>query len=84
MKQEGMCEILNPSDILISEKDDNPAGSCIIATMEGTRPILVELQALTSQSVFGFPKRSIMFSIRERVYFVRRTVICHTGKYAVP
>ena len=58
MKQEGMCEILNPSDILISEKNDNPAGSCIIATMEGTRPILVELQALTSQSVFGFPKRT--------------------------
>ena len=58
MKQEGMCEILNPSDILISERDDNPAGSCIIATMEGTRPILVELQALTSQSVFGFPKRT--------------------------
>ena len=58
MKEEGMCEILNPSDILISEKADNPAGSCIIATMEGTRPILVELQALTSQSVFGFPKRT--------------------------
>ena len=58
MKQEGMCEILNPSDILISERDDNPAGSCIIATMEGTRPILVELQALTTQSVFGFPKRT--------------------------
>ena len=58
MKQEGMCEILNPSDILISERNDNPAGSCIIATMEGTRPILVELQALTSQSVFGFPKRT--------------------------
>ena len=58
MKQEGMCEILNPSDILISERNDNPAGSCIIASIEGTRPILVELQALTAQSVFGFPKRT--------------------------
>ena len=58
MKQEGMCEILNPSDILISERNDNPAGSCIIASMEGTRPILVELQALTTQSIFGFPKRT--------------------------
>ena len=53
-----MCEIINPSDILISERTDNAAGSCIIATMEGTRSILVELQALTSQSVFGFPKRT--------------------------
>ncbi|MCI8655426.1 MAG: DNA repair protein RadA [Clostridia bacterium] len=58
MKQEGMCEITNPSEVLISERDDNPAGSCIISTMEGTRPVLIELQALTSQSVFGFPKRT--------------------------
>lgn len=58
MREEGMCEILNPSDVLISERDDNPAGSCIVATMEGTRPILVELQALTSSTVFGYPKRA--------------------------
>ena len=58
MKEEGMTEILNPSSILISEREDNPAGSLIVACMEGTRPILVELQALTTQSVFGFPKRT--------------------------
>ena len=58
MKEEGMCEITNPSNILISERDDNPAGSCIVSSMEGTRPILVELQALTSQTVFGYPKRT--------------------------
>ena len=58
MKEEGMCEITNPSEILISERDDNPAGSCIVSSMEGTRPILVELQALTSQTVFGYPKRT--------------------------
>ena len=58
MKQEGMCEVTNPSDILITERDDNPAGSCIVASIEGTRPILVEIQALTSQTVFGLPKRT--------------------------
>ena len=58
MREEGMCEITNPSNILISERDDNPAGSCIVSSMEGTRPILVELQALTSQTVFGYPKRT--------------------------
>ncbi len=58
MKQEGMCEVSNPSDILITERDDNPSGSCIVASMEGTRPILVEMQALTAQSVFGIPKRT--------------------------
>ena len=58
MKEEGMTEILNPSDILISEREDNPAGSCIVSCIEGTRPILVELQALTAQSIFGYPKRT--------------------------
>ena len=53
-----MIEILNPSTVLISERDDNPAGSVIVATMEGTRPLLVELQALTSTSVFGLPRRT--------------------------
>lgn len=58
MKEEGMCEITNPSDVLISEREDNPAGSCIVSCMEGTRPILVELQALTTQTVSNFPKRT--------------------------
>ena len=58
MKGEGLCEISNPSEILISERDDNPSGSGIVASMEGTRPMLVEIQALTSQSVFGIPKRT--------------------------
>ena len=58
MNEEGMCEITNPSDILISEREDNQAGSCIISSIEGTRAILIELQALTTQSVFGIPKRT--------------------------
>ena len=58
MQEKGMVEITNPSDILISERDDNPAGSCIVSSIEGTRPILVELQALTSQTIFGYPKRT--------------------------
>ena len=58
MKGEGLCEISNPSEILISERDDNPSGSGVVASMEGTRPMLIELQALTSQSVFGIPKRT--------------------------
>ncbi len=58
MREEGMCEILNPSDILISEREDNPAGSCIVSSMEGTRPVLVELQALTAQTIYGYPKRT--------------------------
>lgn len=58
MVDKGMSEIDNPSSILISEREDNPAGSIIVATMEGTRPLLIEIQALTSPSVFGIPRRT--------------------------
>lgn len=58
MQNEGMMEISNPSTILISEREENPPGSAIVATMEGTRPLLIELQALTSTTVFGFPRRT--------------------------
>ena len=58
MRGEGMCEISNPSDVLISDSDENPAGSGIVSCVEGTRSLLVELQALTIPSIFGFPKRT--------------------------
>jgi len=58
MQDIGMCEIKNPSQILISEREDNPAGSVVIASIEGTRPLLLELQALTTTSVFGLPRRT--------------------------
>ena len=58
MQDKGMTEITNPSSILISEREDNPAGSIIVATMEGTRPLLIEIQSLTSTSVFGMPRRT--------------------------
>ena len=58
MKGEGLVEITNPSQILISEREDNPSGSAIVASIEGTRPMLIELQALTTLSVFGIPKRT--------------------------
>ncbi len=58
MIDKGMSEITNPSSILISEREENPSGSIIIATMEGTRPLLIEIQALTTPSVFGLPRRT--------------------------
>ena len=53
-----MIEIDNPSSILISEREDNPAGSVVVASMEGTRPLLIELQALTTPTIFGMPRRT--------------------------
>ena len=58
MQDSGMMEIENPSQILISERDGNPSGSIIVASVEGSRCILVELQALVTPSVFGLPRRT--------------------------
>ncbi len=58
MREEGMCEIENPSEILISEREGNPSGSVIVASLEGTRPMLIEIQALLSPTAFGMPKRT--------------------------
>ena len=58
MQNEGMIEVTNPSSILISEGSDKYSGSVIICTIEGTRPLLVEVQALTTMSVYGIPKRT--------------------------
>ena len=58
MQDKGMQEIKNPSSVLLSDREDNPAGTIVVPSIEGTRPILIELQALTTLSVFGFPKRT--------------------------
>lgn len=58
MLSSGLREVENPSEILISEKDTDLTGTAISATLEGMRPILVEVQALVSSAVYGTPQRS--------------------------
>ena len=58
MREEGMCEIDNPSDIMISDRADNPSGSVIVATLEGTRTMLIEVQALVTPTAFGMARRT--------------------------
>lgn len=58
MANEGLVEILDPSSILISEREGNPAGSIIVPTIEGSRALMLELQALSTPSVFGMPRRN--------------------------
>lgn len=58
MTEDGFKDIENPSQIFLTERNDNASGSAIISTLEGTRPILLEVQALVSPSNFGFPKRT--------------------------
>ncbi|MEO6133859.1 MAG: DNA repair protein RadA [Ginsengibacter sp.] len=58
MSGEGMRQISNPSEILITQKEEQLSGVSIAATMEGVRPLLIEVQALVTQSVYGTPQRT--------------------------
>lgn len=60
MKDKGLDEVANPSAVFLSERPAGAAGSAVTASMEGTRPILVELQSLASATNFGTPRRTIL------------------------
>lgn len=60
MREGGLAEVPNPSAVFLSERPDGAPGSVVTACMEGTRPILVELQALASSTNFGTPRRTIL------------------------
>ncbi len=57
MKNDGLMEVPNPSMAMLSGRPENVPGTCIICTMEGTRPVLAEVQALVSPTAFGNPRR---------------------------
>ncbi|MBY0476770.1 MAG: DNA repair protein RadA [Chitinophagaceae bacterium] len=59
MTETGMRPVNNPSEILITQKEDELSGIAIAATMEGMRPLLIEVQALVTQSVYGTPQRTV-------------------------
>lgn len=57
MKSQGLEEVKNPSELFLSERSPHVTGSIVVSSVEGTRPILVELQALVSPTAFGLPRR---------------------------
>ena len=57
MRQEGLAEVKNPSEYMLSGKPEGASGSVVACSMEGTRPVLIEIQALVCQSNFGIPRR---------------------------
>lgn len=59
MTDEGMKGVANPSEILITQKEEQLSGIAIAATIEGIRPLLIEVQALVTQSVYGTPQRTV-------------------------
>lgn len=70
MKTSGLNEVANPSEIFLEERIDGATGSAIVVSMEGTRPILVEMQALITPSVFGNAQRTASGLDRNRVSLI--------------
>ena len=54
----GLRQVVNPSEMLLADRPDNVSGNCAVCTMEGTRPIVAEIQALVSQTAFPAPRRT--------------------------
>lgn len=60
MREEGLCEVNNPSALFLSERHHAVSGACVFAGIEGSRPILVEIQALVSPSYMAAPRRAVV------------------------
>ncbi len=70
MQSAGLREVENPSEILISEKDESLSGTTIGATLEGMRPLMIEVQALVSTAVYGTPQRSATGYNSKRLHMI--------------
>lgn len=60
MAQEGLVEVANPSELFLSQRSEDAAGSAVMAALEGTRPLLVEVQALVARSNLAAPRRAVL------------------------
>jgi len=67
MRENGLSEVSNPSALFLSERPEGAAGSIVVPSMEGTRPILVEIQSLVSETSFGIPRRTTIGVDHNRV-----------------
>ena len=67
MRQEGLAEVANPSEYMLTGRPEEASGSVVVCLLEGTRPILVEIQALVCESNFGIPRRTAVGTDFNRV-----------------
>lgn len=79
MKEQGLVEVANPSEAFLEERLDGATGSAIVVSMEGTRPILVEIQSLVTPSMFGNAKRTATGLDYNRVSLIMAVLEKRTG-----
>jgi len=81
MKEEGLVEVNNPSELFLSERPTGVAGSSVVASMEGTRPVLVEIQALLSPTSFVTPRRMATGVDQQRVALIMAVMEKRLGMF---
>ena len=79
MHQEGLREVENPSKIFLSQRQEETIGSAVTATLEGSRPLLVVVQALTSQTSFGLPRRTANGADYGRLFMIIAVLMRRAG-----
>ena len=79
MKEQGLIEVPNPSALFLSERPENASGSAVMAAMNGSRPVLVEVQALVSQSNLAQPRRTTLGVDAGRVAMIAAVLDKHAG-----
>ena len=85
MRRDGLREVENPSEFMLNGRPENASGSVVACSMEGTRPILVEIQALVCESNFGMPRRTAAGTDYNRVNLLmavlEKRIGYHLGNY---
>ena len=79
MTEKGLRGVANPSALFLSQHSGDVAGSCILVTQEGTRPLLVEIQALVAPSSLGTPRRAVVGWDQSRLSMVLAVLEAHCG-----
>jgi DNA repair protein RadA/Sms len=79
MSDQGLREVSNPSELFLSGRDTATAGTAVFAGMEGTRPLLVEIQALVAPSSLGTPRRAVVGWDQNRLSMVLAVLEAHGG-----
>jgi DNA repair protein RadA/Sms len=79
MTGSGLCEIANPSELFLSERDLGSPGTAVFAGIEGSRPLLVEIQALVAPTALGTPRRAVVGWDQSRLAMVLAVLEAHCG-----
>ena len=81
MREEGLKEVKNPSSVLIEDRESDTIGTVVVSSLEGTRPILLELQALTTRTAFGMPRRSSSGIDTNKLNLMLAVIEKYAGKF---